>query len=118
MDSVRNLLGQNLGDLRKARNHPSVALWMHSHNMSDLSEMGLYASPTLADGTNRPPSTASPPSNLIHPLDLPGDDGVPHTSGMAHTTPLVPILCRPLAVPTFHLPHGNCHVSQVTQAIA
>ncbi|XP_031208426.1 mesothelin-like protein [Mastomys coucha] len=81
VDSVRNLLGQNLGDLRKARNHPNVILWMHSHNMSDLSEMGLYTSPTQAYATNGPPNTAYPPSNLIHSLDLPGSDGVSHTSG-------------------------------------
>ncbi|XP_052052674.1 mesothelin-like protein [Apodemus sylvaticus] len=94
VDSVRNLLGQNLGDLRKARNHPSVVLWMHSHNMSDLSEMGLYASPTLADVTNGPPNTASLPPNLIHSLDLPGKDSVSHTSG----SPPVHLGHLPLAV--------------------
>ncbi|XP_034361910.1 mesothelin-like protein isoform X1 [Arvicanthis niloticus] len=81
VDSVRNLLGQNLGDLQKARNHPNVILWMHSHNMSDLSELGLDSSPTLAYVTNRPPNTAYPPSNLIHSLDLPGNDDVSHSSG-------------------------------------
>uniref|UniRef100_A0A8C6H3Q1 Mesothelin-like n=1 Tax=Mus spicilegus TaxID=10103 RepID=A0A8C6H3Q1_MUSSI len=81
VDSVRNLLGQNLGDLRKARNHPNVILWMHSHNMTDLSDMGLYTSPTQAYVANRPPNTAYPPSGLIHSLDPPGNDGVSHTSG-------------------------------------
>lgn len=85
VDSVRNLLGQNLGDLRKARSHPNVILWMHSHNVSDLSELGLDTSPTLAYVTTSPPNTAYPPSNLIHSLDLPGNDGVSHTSGMVHT---------------------------------
>lgn len=85
VDSVRNLLGQNLGDLRKARNHPNVILWMHSHNMTDLSDMGLYTSPTQAYVANRPPNTAYPPSSLIHSLDPPGNDGVSHTSGMVHT---------------------------------
>ncbi|XP_076791389.1 mesothelin-like protein [Arvicanthis niloticus] len=79
--SVRNLLGQNLGDLQKARNHPNIILWMHSHNMSDLSELGLDSSPTLAYVTNRPPNTAYPTSNLIHSLDLPGNDDVSHSSG-------------------------------------
>lgn len=101
--NVRNLLGQNLGDLQKACNHPNIILWMHSHNMSDLSELGLDGSPTLAYVTNSPPpNTAYPPSNLIHSLDLPGNDDVSHSSGMVY--PLVPILCTPLAVPTFHLP--------------
>ncbi|XP_040604280.1 mesothelin-like protein [Mesocricetus auratus] len=81
VDSVRNLLGQNVGDLQKARNHPNVILWMHSHNMSDLSEMGLDTSPTLSYVTNRPPNTAYPPSDLIHTLDLPGNDGVAPASG-------------------------------------
>lgn len=85
VDSVRNLLGQNLGDLQKARNHPNIILWKHSHNMSDLSELGLDSSPTLAYVTNRPPNTAYPPSNLIHSLDLPGSDDVSHSSGMVHT---------------------------------
>lgn len=116
VDSVRSLLGQNVGDLQKARNHPNVILWMHSHNMSDLSEMGLDTSPTLPYVTNRPPNTAYPPSSLIQPSDLSGNDGVSHASGMA--TAFAPFLCRPLAVPTFPLPHGNCHVSQLTQVIA
>ncbi|KAK7798276.1 hypothetical protein U0070_005348 [Myodes glareolus] len=82
VDNVRNLLGQNVGDLQKARSHPNVILWMHSHNMSDLSEMGLDTSPTLAYGISRPPAnTAYPPSNLIHTLNLPGNDGVAPTSG-------------------------------------
>ncbi|CAO2642316.1 Mesothelin-like protein, partial [Lemmus lemmus] len=81
VDNVKNLLGQNVGDLQKARSHPNVILWMHSHNMSDLSEMGLDTSPTLAYGTSRPPaSTAYPPSDL----NQPGNDGVAPTSGMVH----------------------------------
>lgn len=108
VDSVRNLLGQNVGDLQKARNHPNVILWMHSHNMSDLSEMGLDTSPTLSSVTNRPPNTAYPPSDLIHTLNLPGNDGVAPASGMS--TPLVPILSRPLAVLASW---GFCHMSQV-----
>lgn len=86
VDNVRNLLGQNVGDLQKARSHPNVILWMHSHNMSDLSEMGLDTSPTLAYGISRPPAnTTYPPSDLIHTLNLPGNDGVAPTSGMVHT---------------------------------
>lgn len=81
VDSVRSLLGQNVGDLQKARNHPNVILWMHSHNMSDLSEMGLDTSPTLPYVTNRPPNTAYPPSSLIQSSDLSGNDGVSHASG-------------------------------------
>lgn len=112
VDNVRNLLGQNVGDLQKARNHPNVILWMHSHNMSDLSEMGLKPSPTMADVNNRPPNTADPLSNVDHTLDLPGSAGVSPASGMVRTP--VPILCKPLAVPVFHLPP----VSQVTEIIA
>ncbi|GAB1300724.1 Mesothelin-like protein [Apodemus speciosus] len=121
VDSVRNLLGQNLGDLRKARNHPSVALWMHSHNMSDLSEMGLYGSPTLADVTNRPPSTASPPSNLIHSLDLPGKDGVSHTSGKSSSSSGAPVTCggsafQPSVAATVYVTvRTNDHCSQDTR---
>ncbi|XP_027280866.1 mesothelin-like protein [Cricetulus griseus] len=81
VDNVRNLLGQNVGDLQKARSHPNVILWMHSHNMSDLSEMGLDTSPTLPYVTNRPPNTAYPPSALIHTSNLPGNDGVAPASG-------------------------------------
>lgn len=85
VDNVRNLLGQNVGDLQKARSHPNVILWMHSHNMSDLSEMGLDTSPTLPYVTNRPPNTAYPPSALIHTSNLPGNDGVAPASGMVHS---------------------------------
>ena len=103
VDNVRNLLGQNVGDLQKARSHPSVILWMHSQNMSDLSEMGLDTS-TLAYGISRPPAnTAYPPSDLIHTLNRPGNDGVAPTSGMVHTP--LPILSRPLAVPALSLIH-------------
>lgn len=77
VDNVRNLLGQNVGDLRKARNHPNVVLWMNSHNMSDLSEMGLDTSPILTYVTNRPPNTAYSPSNLDHTLDPLGNDVAP-----------------------------------------
>lgn len=109
VDNVRNLLGQNVGDLQKARSHPNVILWMHSHNMSDLSEMGLDTSPTLAYGTSRPPA------NTVHlpsDLNLPGNDGVAPTSGMVYTP--VPILTRPLAVPASPLPSRGsamCHRS-------
>ncbi|XP_055460646.1 mesothelin-like protein [Psammomys obesus] len=77
VNNVRNLLGQNVGDLRKARNHPNVVLWMNSHNMSDLSEMGLDTSPTLTYVTNRPPNTAYSPPNLDHTLDPLGNDVAP-----------------------------------------
>lgn len=90
VDNVRNLLGQNVGDLRKARNHPNVVQWMNSHNMSDLSEMGLDASPTLAYVTNRPPNTAYPASNLDHTLDLPGNDVAP-ASGKVHPSHSHPV---------------------------
>lgn len=81
VDNVRSLLGQNVGDLQKARNHPNVVLWMHNHNMSDLSGMGLDTSPTLAYVTNRPPNAAYPPSDLTHTSNLPGNDGVSPASG-------------------------------------
>ncbi|CAH6786601.1 mesothelin-like protein [Phodopus roborovskii] len=94
VDNVRNLLGQNVGDLQKARNHPNVILWMHSHNMSDLSEMGLDTSPTLSYVTNKPPNTVYPPSNLIDTLNLPGNDGIAPASG----SPPVLLGCLSLAV--------------------
>ncbi|KAM8778894.1 LOW QUALITY PROTEIN: mesothelin-like protein [Rhynchonycteris naso] len=66
VDSVMTLLGPNVGDLLKARSHPTVSSWLRSLNRSALSELGLNT------GLSSPAGPTSP---------------VLSTTGTHHTTP-------------------------------
>nr|XP_051697420.1 mesothelin-like protein isoform X1 [Oryctolagus cuniculus] len=65
VSSVATLLGQNLGDLQKARSHPAIRSWLRGLNTSALSQLGLHADPT------GPAAPAAP------------TQGRPHTSALA-----------------------------------
>ncbi|KAK2491590.1 hypothetical protein MC885_016351 [Smutsia gigantea] len=59
--SVTTLLGQNVGDLQKARSHPTVSSWLRSLNSSALGQLGLDTDTTGPTGpahsTTRTPNT-------------------------------------------------------------
>ncbi|XP_076996443.1 mesothelin-like protein [Tamandua tetradactyla] len=82
--SVATLLGPNVGDLRKARGHPTVSSWLRGLNHSALGKLGLDATASTP-GPSPPPSGApstTPPAPYTSGLPL--GDAAPHTSG---TTP-------------------------------
>uniref|UniRef100_A0A8D1GBM2 Mesothelin like n=2 Tax=Sus scrofa TaxID=9823 RepID=A0A8D1GBM2_PIG len=61
--NVTTLLGQNVGDLQKARSHPTISSWLRSLNQSALGELGLDKHPT---GPTRPThSTTGTPSTTL-----------------------------------------------------
>ena len=45
VDHVTMLLGQNVGDLQKARSHPTVSSWLRSLNRLALDKLGLDTDP-------------------------------------------------------------------------
>uniref|UniRef100_A0A286XPQ8 Mesothelin like n=1 Tax=Cavia porcellus TaxID=10141 RepID=A0A286XPQ8_CAVPO len=77
--SVTTLLGQNVGDLQKARSHPTVSFWLRSLNRSALGELGLDTN--LAHTTRRLSSTTCPVSHLVTPSSQPGNINAAPTSG-------------------------------------
>ncbi|XP_005391667.1 PREDICTED: mesothelin-like protein [Chinchilla lanigera] len=82
--SVTTLLGQNVGDLQKARSHPTVSSWLRSLNRSALGELGLdtnLASATPAQTTRRLSSTTCPVSHLATPSRQSGNINAASTSG-------------------------------------
>uniref|UniRef100_A0A2R9A6B1 Mesothelin n=1 Tax=Pan paniscus TaxID=9597 RepID=A0A2R9A6B1_PANPA len=83
--NVTALLGHNVGDLQKARSHPTVRAWLRSLNSSTLGQLGLDASPAgptgPAHGTRGPPSTTHQALHLVHTSGLPTNDVQASTSG-------------------------------------
>ncbi|XP_055991076.1 mesothelin-like protein [Sorex fumeus] len=98
LDNVTTLLGQNVGDLRKARSHPTISSWLRSLNISALGELGLESglASRLKPGhsTLRPPSTTPLALQLAPSADLTGDVAEVPSSG----SPESPLGCLPLAV--------------------
>lgn len=85
--NVTTLLGQNVGDLQKARSHPTVITWLRSLNRSALGELGLdnnLAGPTTAQTTKRFPSTTRPASHLTASSSQPWNIDAAPISGTAH----------------------------------
>uniref|UniRef100_A0A2K5NED3 Mesothelin like n=1 Tax=Cercocebus atys TaxID=9531 RepID=A0A2K5NED3_CERAT len=99
VSNVTALLGHNVGDLQKARSHPTVRSWLYSLNSSALGQLGLDASPAgptspTAHGTSGPPSTTHQAPHLVHTSGLPGNAAQASTSG----SPWAPLGYLPLAV--------------------
>ncbi|XP_057343731.1 mesothelin-like protein isoform X2 [Manis pentadactyla] len=94
--SVTTLLGQNVGDLQKARSHPTVSSWLRSLNRSALGELGLDTDATGPTGPAR--STTRTPNTTPwgpHPAPTTGRPGnAASTSGSPPAHPG----CLPLAV--------------------
>ncbi|XP_007528128.1 mesothelin-like protein isoform X2 [Erinaceus europaeus] len=98
LDNVTTLLGQNVGDLQKARSHPTISSWLRSLNSSSLGELGLDANPSSPTGpshpTSRTPNTPSLVPRPAHTKDLPGNAAVVPSSGSL----VAPLGYLPLAV--------------------
>ncbi|XP_045400732.1 mesothelin-like protein [Lemur catta] len=96
--NVTTLLGQNAGDLWKARSHPTVSSWLRGLDSSALGSLGLdadLASPTgPARTTGVSPGTTPPAPHLGHTVGLPGKDPKAPTSG----SPRALLGCLPLAM--------------------
>ncbi|XP_053527644.1 mesothelin-like protein [Artibeus jamaicensis] len=58
VDHVTMLLGQNVGDLQKARSHPTISSWLRSLNRLALGKLGMDTDPdSPASPTGPVPST-------------------------------------------------------------
>nr|XP_006204442.1 mesothelin-like protein [Vicugna pacos] len=86
--NVTTLLGQNVGDLQKARSHPTISSWLRSLNQSALGELGLDTDPTGPTGpahsTTGTPSTTPWMPQLAPTSDQPGSDAPSSGSPPAH----------------------------------
>ncbi|XP_023601814.1 mesothelin-like protein [Myotis lucifugus] len=73
VNNVRTLLGQNVGDLQKARSHPTISSWLRSLNKS-LDELGLDTDPASPTSPTRTHSNTPWTSHLTPPGEGPGKD--------------------------------------------
>ncbi|XP_059548560.1 mesothelin-like protein [Myotis daubentonii] len=83
VNNVRTLLGQNVGDLQKARSHPTISSWLRSLNKS-LDELGLDTDPASPTSPTRTHSNAPWTSPLTSPGEGPGKDAPTSGSPPAH----------------------------------
>ncbi|KAI5932641.1 Mesothelin-like protein [Manis javanica] len=94
--SVTTLLGQNVGDLQKARSHPTVSSWLRSLNRSALGELGLDTDATGPTGpahsTTRTPNTTPWGPHAAPTTGRSGNDAPTSGNPPAHPG------CLPLAV--------------------
>lgn len=85
VDKVTTLLGQNVGDLQKARSHPAISSWLRSLNRSALGELGLDTDPSGPSGptllTTTIPNTIPWAPHLATTSRRPGNEAP--TSGTA-----------------------------------
>nr|XP_035122287.1 mesothelin-like protein isoform X6 [Callithrix jacchus] len=83
--TVIALLGPNVGDLQKARSHPTVRSWLRSLSSSALGQLGLDTDPASPSGsahaTSGPPSTTPQAPHPAHTSGLPGNAAQASTSG-------------------------------------
>uniref|UniRef100_A0A2K6N710 Mesothelin like n=1 Tax=Rhinopithecus roxellana TaxID=61622 RepID=A0A2K6N710_RHIRO len=124
VSNVTALLGHNVGDLQKARSHPTIRSWLYSLNRSALGQLGLDTSPAgptsptgPAHGTRGPPSTTHQAPHLVHTSGLPGNAAQASTSG----SPWAPLGYLPLAVALpsgllWLLHWGTCTLASVDSA--
>ncbi|ELK28437.1 Mesothelin-like protein [Myotis davidii] len=83
VNNVRTLLGQNVGDLQKARSHPTISSWLRSLNKS-LDELGLDTDPASPTSPTRTHSNTPWISHLTPPGEGPGKDAPTSGSPPAH----------------------------------
>lgn len=81
VNDVTTLLGTNVGDLLKARSHPTISSWLYSLNRSTLGKLGLDTDPASPTGPTGPVfpttgnhNTGSWASHLSTTLGRPGHD--------------------------------------------
>eukprot|EP00071_Canis_lupus_P042838 XP_022276395.1 mesothelin-like protein [Canis lupus familiaris] len=94
--NVTTLLGQNVGDLRKARSHPTISSWLRSLNTSALGELGLDTDPASPPGPARP-TTGTPSTTPGVPYPAP-TSGQPWNDAPASGSPPAHRVYLPLAV--------------------
>ncbi|KAG8506373.1 Mesothelin-like protein [Galemys pyrenaicus] len=66
LNNVTTLLGQNVGDLQRARSHPAISSWLSSLNTSALGELGIDKE--LAGPAGPGPSPAGAPPSAGPPV--------------------------------------------------
>uniref|UniRef100_A0A673UBI2 Mesothelin like n=2 Tax=Suricata suricatta TaxID=37032 RepID=A0A673UBI2_SURSU len=96
VSNVTTLLGQNVGDLQKARSHPTISSWLRSLNRSALGELGLDADPAGLRGPGRP-TTATPTTTPQGPYPAP-TSGRPGIDAPTSGSPPARLGYLPLAV--------------------
>ncbi|XP_074179182.1 mesothelin-like protein isoform X1 [Rhinolophus sinicus] len=88
VDKVTTLLGQNVGDLQKARSHPAISSWLRSLNRSALGELGLDTDPSGPSGptllTTTIPNTIPWATHLATTSRRPGNEAPTSGSPPAH----------------------------------
>ncbi|XP_045640008.1 mesothelin-like protein [Ursus americanus] len=86
--NVTTLLGQNVGDLQKARSHPTISSWLRSLNTSALGELGLDTDPAGPTGparsTTETPNTTPWAPHLAPTARQPGNSAPTSGSPPAH----------------------------------
>ncbi|KAM5130399.1 mesothelin-like protein [Callospermophilus lateralis] len=92
VSNVTTLLGQNVGDLQKARSHPTVSSWLRSLSSLARDQLGLDAShpgPSPSYAASRPPSITHPTLHLAFTSGLPENNTSAPIAGTVYTfTPL------------------------------
>ncbi|XP_025733830.2 mesothelin-like protein [Callorhinus ursinus] len=94
--NVTTLLGQNVGDLQKARSHPTISSWLRSLNTSALGELGLDRD--TAGPTSPAHSTTGTPNTTPWVLHLAPTSGQPGNKAPTSGSPLAHLGYLPLAV--------------------
>ncbi|XP_047694771.1 LOW QUALITY PROTEIN: mesothelin-like protein [Prionailurus viverrinus] len=94
--NVTTLLGQNVGDLQKARSHPTISSWLRSLNRSALGELGLDTDPGGLSGPGRS-TTVTPNTAPRGPYPAP-TSGLPRHSAPASGSPPAHLGYLPLSV--------------------
>ncbi|XP_042827707.1 mesothelin-like protein isoform X2 [Panthera tigris] len=94
--NVTTLLGQNVGDLQKARSHPTISSWLRSLNRSALGELGLDSDPAGLSGPGRS-TTVTPNTAPRGPYPAP-TSGLPRHSAPASGSPPAHLGYLPLSV--------------------
>ncbi|XP_044903931.1 mesothelin-like protein isoform X7 [Felis catus] len=94
--NVTTLLGQNVGDLQKARSHPTISSWLRSLNRSALGELGLDTDPAGLSGPGR--STTVTPNTVPRGSYPAPTSGLPRHSAPASGSPPAHLGYLPLSV--------------------
>ncbi|XP_045704783.1 mesothelin-like protein [Phyllostomus hastatus] len=99
VDHVTMLLGQNVGDLQKARSHPTVSSWLRSLNRLALGKLGLDTDPASpASPTSLVPSTPGTRDTTLWASHLAATSGGSGNEGPSSGSPPAHLRCLPLAV--------------------
>ncbi|XP_045045829.2 mesothelin-like protein isoform X1 [Desmodus rotundus] len=99
VDHVTMLLGQNVGDLQKARSHPTVSSWLRSLNRLALDKLGLDTDPASpASPTGPVPLTTGTHDTTLWASHLAATSGGSGSDAPSSGSPPAHLRCLPLAV--------------------